>query len=65
MLNPTSIIRFLLRGPSALESRAARWAVLALTALLRSRTSPTSRRTRPGATTDHNDAKVIDGVTPP
>ena len=30
MLNPTSIIRFLLRGPSALESRAARWAVLAL-----------------------------------
>jgi hypothetical protein len=32
MLNPTSIIRFLLRGPSALESRAARWAVLALAA---------------------------------
>jgi len=32
MLNPTSIIRFLLRGPSALESRAARWTVLALTA---------------------------------
>jgi hypothetical protein len=33
MLNPTSIIRFLLRRPSALESRAARWAVLALTAI--------------------------------
>ena len=33
MLNPTSIIRFLLRGPSALESRAARWAVLALAAI--------------------------------
>ena len=32
MLNPTSIIRFLLRGPSALESRAARWTVLALAA---------------------------------
>src|SRR6202050_3221319 len=32
MLNPTSIIRFLLRGPSALESRAARRAVLALAA---------------------------------
>jgi hypothetical protein len=30
MLNPTSIIRFLLRGPSALESRTARWTVLAL-----------------------------------
>jgi hypothetical protein len=33
MLNPTSIIRFLLRGPNALESRAARWTVLALTAI--------------------------------
>jgi hypothetical protein len=32
MLNPTSIIRFLLRGPSALESRAARWTVLVLAA---------------------------------
>ena len=32
MLNPTSIIRFLLRGPGALQSRAARWAVLALAA---------------------------------
>ena len=30
MLNPTSTIRFLLRGPGALESRMARWAVLAL-----------------------------------
>ena len=33
MLNPTSIIRFLLRGPSALESRTARWTVLALAAI--------------------------------
>jgi len=32
MLNPTSTIRFLLRGPGALESRMARWAVLALAA---------------------------------
>jgi hypothetical protein len=33
MLNPKSIIRFLLRRPSALESRAARWTVLALAAI--------------------------------
>jgi hypothetical protein len=33
MLNPTSIIRFLLRRPSALESRTARWTVLALAAI--------------------------------
>ena len=32
MFNLTSIIRFLLRGPSALPSRAARWSVLALAA---------------------------------
>src|SRR5580700_3294241 len=32
MLNLKSIIPFLLRRPSALESRAARWAVLALAA---------------------------------
>src|SRR5271155_1525357 len=32
MLNLTSIIRFLLRGPNALQSRAARWIVLALAA---------------------------------
>jgi hypothetical protein len=32
MLNLKSIIRFLLRRPSALRSRAARWAVLALAA---------------------------------
>jgi hypothetical protein len=33
MLNPKSIIRFLLRRPSALESGAARWTVLALAAI--------------------------------
>jgi hypothetical protein len=33
MLSPTSIIRFLLRGPNALQSRTARWTVLALTAI--------------------------------
>jgi hypothetical protein len=33
MLSPTSIIRFLLRGPGALQSRTARWTVLALTAI--------------------------------
>ena len=32
MFNPRLIIRFLLRGPSALRSRTARWTVLALTA---------------------------------
>jgi hypothetical protein len=32
MPNPTSIIRFLLRGPGALQSRTARWTVLALAA---------------------------------
>jgi hypothetical protein len=32
MPSPTSIIRFLLRGPGALQSRTARWAVLALAA---------------------------------
>ena len=33
MFNPRLIIRFLLRGPSALQSRTARWTVLALTAI--------------------------------
>jgi hypothetical protein len=33
MLSPTSIIRLLLRGPGALQSRTARWTVLALTAI--------------------------------
>jgi hypothetical protein len=32
MFNPRLIIRFLLRGPNALQSRAARWIVLALAA---------------------------------
>lgn len=32
MFNRESVIRFLLRGPSALQSRTARWTVLALTA---------------------------------
>jgi hypothetical protein len=33
MFNPKSIIQFLLRGPGALQSRTARWTVLALTAI--------------------------------
>jgi hypothetical protein len=33
MLNLNPMIRFLLRGPSALESRAVRWTVLALAAI--------------------------------
>jgi hypothetical protein len=33
MPSPTAIIRFLLRGPGALQSRTARWTVLALTAI--------------------------------
>jgi hypothetical protein len=32
MFNPRLIIRFLLRGPGALQSRTARWTVLALAA---------------------------------
>ena len=32
MFNPKSIIRFLVRGPGALQSRTARWTVLALAA---------------------------------
>ena len=33
MFNPRLIIRFLLRGPGALQSRIDRWTVLALTAI--------------------------------